>query len=85
MWLGGGSPAKWDPAVNMVQSYLIVNNAANTEPGQGKVDNFREIYDVECTELAQPLQRSEALARAAWRGCVFSQTSDLIISSNDVV
>ena len=46
MWLGGGSPAKWDPAVNMVQSYLIVNNAANTEPGQGKVDNFREIYDV---------------------------------------
>ena len=46
MWLGGGSPAKWDPAVNMVQSYLIVNNAANTEPGHGKEDNFREIYDV---------------------------------------
>ena len=82
-----------------VQSYLIVNNAANTEREHGKVDNFREIYDVIiklCTgalKLAAILPwlvraclvKSQALARAAWRGCVFPQTLVLIISSDDVV
>ena len=45
MWLGGASRGKWDLAVNMAPSYLIVNNAANTEP-EARADNFSLIYDV---------------------------------------